>query len=367
MKICLIDPGLDARTGHYFEWSLKLAREARQRSIDVVIGASASASPDALDDLKAQAEVVAIFSVPPYPPAPPSALFGVSAGAQEARHRSLARILGRELGRLPACDRWIFPSLTIDQAAACALLADRPPVAGCVHRPPDAGGLLMLEGWRQALAALQRGAPPARIGATTPPLADAYTALGGGPVAAWPMPHEGAPAASPRGSLKTIGIFGHQRTAKGFKLLPRLVDLLLRQNLQVLLHDSAGRVDLPPRPGLQLIHGFVDDFAALVARCDLVIAPYDPVEYRLIASGVVWEALASGVPVLAPAASYPGDLVERTGAGLCFAEHGADSIGAALATAQASYPQLATAAFEASRHWPAQHGIGRFLDCALEL
>ncbi len=85
--------------------------------------------------------------------------------------------------------------------------------------------------------------------------------------------------------MRRIGFFGQQRGEKGVGILPPLVELLLDAGYEVVLHDSKGRLDIGVRPNLTTL-GYLDDIVQEIARCDLVVTPYDPVQYHFRLSGI---------------------------------------------------------------------------------
>lgn len=349
MKICLLDPGLLGTSGHHFDWAHKLVREAHLRGLQVTVVCHQRAHPQMAQWLEPYARVQALFSVDPYE----GAGFDVASTA-----------LAADLAGLPDADLWLVPTLTLGLAGALAKMAKTPWIAACIHHDPAYTGASDVAHWCTALAELQVHGKTA-LGTTTSALAQAYTQLSGLPIDLWPLAHDGHRALQPRRSLRTVGILGHQRAEKGLLLIPDLVQGLRGLGLNVLLHDTIGQLQDPGLPGVQTVHGFVLDFNELLRHCDLVITPNDSASYRLGGSGVVWEALASGIPVLAPRHTFSGQWALQTGGGLCFDTVTPSAIVQSVVQAQAVYAQLAAAAFTCSQNWPQEHGVARFLDRAL--
>ena len=71
----------------------------------------------------------------------------------------------------------------------------------------------------------------------------------------------------------------------------------------------------------------------------------------------MWDAIASGVPVIVPSGTAPGLLVEETGAGRLTSDVSVEAICHAVIDAQQNYEQISTAAFEASRRWHTTQGV----------
>ena len=82
-------------------------------------------------------------------------------------------------------------------------------------------------------------------------------------------------------------------------------------------------------------------------------------------SGIVWDAIASGVPVMVPSDTAPGLLVEETGAGKTISVLSIDAICRAVIDVRQNYEQISMAAFEASRRWHATQGVKPFVAAML--
>jgi hypothetical protein len=122
------------------------------------------------------------------------------------------------------------------------------------------------------------------------------------------------------------------------------------------MHDSGNSVRVGGASGLTVL-GYVPCLAKEIAKCDLVIAPCNPTEYRWMGSGIVWDAIASGVPVIVPSGTAPGILVEETGAGRVTSALSVDAICRTVIDVQQNYEQISMAAFEASQRWHATQGV----------
>jgi hypothetical protein len=139
---------------------------------------------------------------------------------------------------------------------------------------------------------------------------------------------------------------------------------LLRDGYEVVLQDSGNLVNTPPMPRLTKL-GYVPSVAEEISKCDLVVASNDPVAYRARGSGIVWDSIASGVPVIVPAGTEGGSLVESTGAGKLSASSSAEHVYRSILEARGDYGTIAKAAFEASRQWQVRNGISHFVSAML--
>jgi glycosyltransferase involved in cell wall biosynthesis len=92
------------------------------------------------------------------------------------------------------------------------------------------------------------------------------------------------------------------------------------------------------------------------------VVPYQPQGYRIKASGIVWEAIANGTPLVAPDKTAPGNLIASLGCGRLFGEPSTESILGAIRTVHADYRIVSSLAHVAARRWADRHGIQPFVD-----
>jgi glycosyltransferase involved in cell wall biosynthesis len=105
--------------------------------------------------------------------------------------------------------------------------------------------------------------------------------------------------------------------------------------------------------------GFISNLGEEISKCSLVVLPYDPNQYKNRGSGILWEALAAGVPVIVPNGTGLEKNVEG-GGGMSFNEYSADNIFQTIIKAQAQYPQLLDQAQSISKTWSLKNGMARF-------
>jgi glycosyltransferase involved in cell wall biosynthesis len=365
VRIHYLDPALRRRGGHPFEWCLRSVRALHAQGHVVHVHAHRELEQAAFEAVGAFAEVTPLFSADAFQdPAAADPVSGELTLFLEASRR-----LAQELRRVRPADLWLWPTLFGHQLGALADAAPGVPVAAVLHWPPQFQAPTLGPAiWRHGSQAARAAGVDLRLAATVEELVPPYQDLLGRSIAVAPAPVDGAPASAPRERLHRIGFFGEQGRRKGADLLPALVRRLLADGHEVLLQDATGRLQaqMGEAPGLQVL-GFVDDITAAIAGCDLLVAPYPPERYRAMASGIVWEALSRGVPVVAPAGTAPGRLVEDAGAGRTFERHDADAVHAAIGQVRAQYAGIARAAHAASLRWPAQHGSARFVQTLLSL
>lgn len=357
MRVHYIDPALTGLPGHHFDWARRLLAALAAAGHAVQAFVHHDATPEVRAALSVHANVVPLFRVSPY--TDPTTLDPLS-GALAHYTATVLDLPGR-LAALPPADLWLWPTLTAEQLVAIGLAQVRTPVAACIHFPPEMLSPLAPMAWRHGAQRVTAAGTPVRVGVTVRELGPLYEPLLGIAPAELPLmvePAAVAPAATPP---RTIGFFGDHNARKGLHLLDNLVTRLLADGWQVVLHDASGRLSpRQPIPRLRVL-GYVDDLPAAMTGCDLVVAPYDPAAYRAMGSGVVWDAVSRGLPVVAPAGTAPGRWVQELGAGVTFTTQEPASILQAVAAAREQHALLLAGARRAAQAWAGRHGAGPFL------
>ncbi len=359
MIINLFDPGLSFVGGHHLQWDRLLAEELAAQGHTVTVYCHKGIVPEARAAFRDPVALVPLFRNYAY--VHPLQLDPVA--GELLGFIDIAIALTEDLTAAAPADLWLWPSLMQAQLYACALARTDTPVSGCIHAEPGFMSSLGSACWRYAFLKANQAGLSLNLGVPSPILQQEYGALFGSPslVKLLPLPIEGRPGGFPKTSLRTIGFFGHQRQEKGVELVPPLISKLLNDGYRVVLHDSAQAFGAEQIPGLTRI-GYVDDLAAEIAKCDLLILPYPASAYRSKESAIVWDALASGVPILVPNGTASSLRVLTEGAGKVFHFHTVDSICNALEEARRDFPRIAAGAFGASQRWPETHGVARLAD-----
>ena len=353
MRISLLDPALVSLAGHHLEWNLKIVDELTSLGHRVEVFAHVSVERKVVESFSGRASVSPLFKVFPY--LNPSTIDPIA--GELAVFLDGAAALANDLRLIGECDLWFWSSLFAPQLYACSLTAPAARISGCIHIEPSYRTVNGRMWWRYAFLAAQSSNLRANIGVTGPLLQKEYAPLTAtGRIERFPVAVDGAPTGIRKTRLARLGLFGHQRARKGATLIPALVPRLLQDGFQVVVHDSGNKVRLGSAPGLTVL-GYVPSLAEEIAKCDLVISPCDPTAYRLMGSGIVWDAIASGVPVIVPSGTAPSLLVEETGAGRLSSAVSVEAICDAIIDVQQNYEQISIAAFEASRRWHTTQGV----------
>ncbi|OGA15136.1 MAG: hypothetical protein A3H32_01745 [Betaproteobacteria bacterium RIFCSPLOWO2_02_FULL_63_19] len=361
MRVSLLDPWLYDVGGHFLDWDLRIVDELKALGHEVRLYSHTSISTNAQRHASARAEVFPIFRGDCF--AHPGQIDPVA--GEIILFLDGAATLADDLARVGQSHIWIWPSLTASHLYACANVAPNVGISACIHEEPThilPNGRMW---WRYAFIRAARADLRLNLGTPSKRLSEEYSGLSGQiRINRFPVPHNGAPCETMKTALRRIGFFGAQRFEKGAEVLPTLIPRLLRDGYEVVLHDSGSMVRAEAMPGLTVL-GYIPALADEIAKCDLVVMPYDAKRYRIRASGILWECIASGVPAIVPDETDIGGQVRRAGAGTTFRSFSAVEIYRSIVEARRNFGEFASAAFEQSRRWPEAEGSCRFVAAML--
>jgi hypothetical protein len=213
-------------------------------------------------------------------------------------------------------------------------------------------------------------------------VAEAYTELTRRPLVQLPHPWEAVTLRRDRTAVSPVrvGFIGAQRENKGFKLVPPIVRALLERvkHASVIVQNSWGvmtdemaelSVLSAREPRLEVIQGAQDPaaWAALLGRCDLLVAPYDRRQYAVACSGITFEGFANGIPVVVPTrTAMEGVLHDYADAGIAFEAVTPEGVVEAIEKALARYPELVARAQAARDLWARRNGPRRTAEALLQ-
>lgn len=356
MRICLLDPGLKGLTGHHFDLDLRLVRAFARRGHDVHVHGYRQPDPALVERAKAAGiELHHTFRVPTYAPLPEQV------PASDA-YRQMAQATAKDLADVEPTDLWLWPTLSPYQFAAAAAQRTAVRQLGGVWATPRFPQPAGASFWARTAQRVVQDRVPMVVGAFDEAIRAVYHGFSPGlDMPLLPAPHDGAPRRRHSPAPRRVGFFGHQRPARGLDILPELVRGLLLRGYEVVMQDSGGRMaDVGADPNLNVL-SFVEDFAAEIAQCDLVIWPSRWESYQQQCSGVVSEAVASGVPVILPSGSLPAQTAGRLHAGIPFHEFRAAAILAAVDETARNYAAESSRSQAAALAWQATNGTDRLV------
>jgi glycosyltransferase involved in cell wall biosynthesis len=366
MRVYVLDPALIYVRGHQHDWDTRIANHLAELGHDVGFYANVKAKPDAVLGFDKRVRVERLFR---HDPLAAPEWFDPICGEIERQLRG-AQSIAADLSKLPPADIWLWPTAFSFHLRGCAAVDTNAKISACLQLPPDTGfGLPFAEPgpwWRFSAKQLSRANGRVRTVGTLEPecLAAFQHYLGDLDPILLPIPYDGTP--SRRTELKTVGFVGGRRFEQGIHLIGGTIARCIESGLKVLTQsDEYVPAHLKRHQDLTVLD-HRGDFAAKVERCDLVIAPYRWSEYTGgRGSGVVYQAIASGVPCVAPYASSPGRTLSRIGSGSLFNEFNSAGIVKAIENARSNYPSLAEAAYRGALEWREHNGLEKFVDAMI--
>ena len=364
MRISLLDPGLQRQAGHHFDLDFKLARWLTSHGHKVKIYSHREIKEEVRVAFEPFAPVMPLFRSGPY--VNPKRYDNYA--GELIVYQFQSQTLAEDLEQVSASDLWLWPTITAAQLKACSIRGVKVPLSACIHTPVVSdeypNGQIW---WRDAFLASNRSLTRMNIGAIEAEHRYDYLPLTStGRFSLFPSYFDGFPDAVSQKEVRTVGFFGHQRGEKGAHLMGELVGQLLSSGYKVIFHDSNRSCALQKRPGLNIV-GFVPDLVTEIVKCDLIILPYSPDRYKRKGSGILMDAIASGVPSVVPFGTALGRWIDKTGAGTQFVELNCNQVMAAVENAKTNYTNIARAAHNASLYWKKNHGLDRFVSRMLDV
>jgi glycosyltransferase involved in cell wall biosynthesis len=364
MKVNILDSGLAERAGHHYDFDLKLARGLVAAGHDVRVYGFKNMFDDTFAEFQEVAPTTKLFQYFHYLHTNEFDPYSPNMVAFHKQSQGYAA----DLAKVEPADLWVWPTFDLEQLMACAMVGTKARVVGCVHYDPGfesrtISALL----WRLALVTAYDKGLQFVLGSVESELRHRYMPiLNDKRFAVLPQPFDGPPRTVPSPALKRIGIFGYQRGEKGTGVITPLIERLVAEGYTVVYHDSNSVVRYvpPEHPQVERL-GFVDDLAVPIATCDLIILPYDPEQYRLKGSGILAQALALGIPTIAPYGTLPGRTVEQFQVGQLFGALTPQAILATVRFMDRHYARFAANAIRAGEVFAKQHGAARFMSTIL--
>lgn len=359
-----MDVGLKMVPGHFFEYDRALAKGLSQLGHEVRVYGYVGMTDDAEKKLQTYGKVGKIFRADQFEQASTKDAYA----GEFLIYADQTQTLLEDLKQAEEADLWIWPSMLAQQLNACAQFGGSATVIGCIHDDPGIAqrtAEAML--WRHALVEARRRGLKYTVGSIESEIRHQFMSIvPDGRFALFPKPHDGPSIPEAKTNLSRIGFLGDMRGEKGRDLLGQLVSRLIGEGYEITIQDSVGRVKISEHPKVELL-GHIENMRDAIARCDLVVLPYDVDRYRRKGSGILADCMVAGVPVVGPYATMPGRTIEQWGVGLLFGNSTHAEIFAVIKHAHQNYPQLAEAAFRAAPRFARQNGTDKFVSAMLQL
>jgi len=360
-KISLVDPGLSGYGGHHAELDFNIARELIVRGWEVKIFSHktfVSKEPDI--------EVVPCFSVSPY-----NIMRSYHKGSGRSQSENLfdfgAQVFSRELkANVAIGDVLLMPTVwpcTLRGLSLSGLKVSR--LVAIIHGPinsynSDHGEFF----WRTAFRGVESAAKELFIGILEGELFTDYESLlevDGIKLQQFPIPHDGFESLETKRSQFTAGLFG-QHGYKRPALIPEAVGIMRRNGIDVVIQDSSGVIKKSREDNGIRIYGYVSNFPKLISECDVTVLLYDQKHYKKNGSGVFWESVASGVPLVVPLGTAQSKYIGYCGNGLSFIPGNLESMAKKVNEIAANQCRFRVFADYARSAYRRRNSVSRFVD-----
>lgn len=371
MKIAIIDPGLIQNGGHHFEINRSLCAHLSEHGYDYSLFAHLDFRAPTGGD--GPLKVDSLFRIQPY----------IVSSSPYYRFNDHQRFTLYEIGRIEVLnfliklagthDRYILPTAfhyMVQAVADFRALGFLNPIDIVFHTFPNEAqsGSLELNKplLRASIEALSDNPRNIRIHTFETDIQlsiEQFIKKGSLCVEKAPIPHNGAIRWKENRVISSITIAGHiGRKEKGIQHLPQISRIADQLDLILIIQDSTPNSvvkSLDLARGTKFL-GYVDDFPNFIAEQDLVVLPYDRDFYRHSGSGVAWEAIASGTPLLCPIGTNPSITAREYGCGSFFASGDFVSFSCSLRHVVENYAALVDKSSIASRLFNDRNGTEAF-------
>lgn len=357
MKIFLIDPGLINNVGHHADIDFKLLKALVDKNHEVTIFSNEKITSDLLIKFEKYAKIIPLHKSFPYTD---QQYFG-----ELFHHQVQSHLIANELKQIPPADLYLFPSLFLDQFNALSSLPKSQKIIAAMHLPPSWPRESVKNIWQSAFAKTNRNRENLILGVFEPELYIEYEALLSKPnlpISIFPIPFEGNKAISPRNQMNSVAILGHQRSSKSLHL-EDLIKGLIKLDFNIHINDSSEKIKfLNNRINKIKSYGYVDDLGKIIDLSDAVILPYDKNFYRYNGSGIAWQSISSGVPIVAPAGTSISKMLSTYNNGILFYDTSSESILNAVIDMKSKFNAISNQSYEAMVKWRATNSIEKFIE-----
>lgn len=359
--INIIDPCMITNAGHHADINTRLARELIRRGHKPVIYANKK-----YESKLADIDVRPVLSHNAYDIVPRMAEQTANNSPVNVFHGASAIFEG-ELSRIKPGALTVFPSIFAYQLYAISSpRLSMGAVIGGLHNQPNYNNPNGDVFWKMALIRAGSKSSSLKLGVFESELLLEYERIlpsNALEIAVFPIPYDGADPAKRSDRLEMVGLLGHQRVEKGLGNIFDVVNKCLALGLHVTLQDSSEKLQKLMTPNARVnIFGYVESMGSLIAQCDVTLLDYSSEIYRFSGSGIAWESLASGVPVLAPKGTSMSSMLRAYDTGATFCAADPNFKFKALEAMRLDYKSHAARAHAAQQRFKEKNGIKRFVD-----
>lgn len=356
MKISIIDPGLINKTGHHADLDYNLALELVARNHELTIYTNEKIENNLALKFNKLGNVSPVLKTFPY---------GHQKYAGELYYYQYQSYLfAKELKQIPPADLYLFPSLFLEQFNALSILPPSQKIFSAMHLPPSWPEDKSKNLWKLAFQTSNRKNRNTILGIFEPELFLEYEQLMSKSdlsISILPIPFEGIEISEPKKDFKSVAILGHQRKEKNLHL-PELIAGLTDIGLQVSINDSSEKLKLLKNSDKIKTYGYVENLAEIISKSDSVLLPYNKEFYRFNGSGVAWQSICSGVPIVAPAGTSISRNMYFEKNGVLFYNDKSEDILNAVMKLKNNYSDISKKSFAAMKSWRTKNSIKLLVD-----
>jgi glycosyltransferase involved in cell wall biosynthesis len=357
LKIAVLEPFLVELTGHYADVTLRICNEILARGHQVIVYGNQNATAET----KTKFLTAGITLVPHFR--------RTKKAKRKLLGKTVTRILDRQLigkdfSRLGTADVYLWPTLeTIQLVPSRHLNVNRCVIAGVWFDFPAPFNFLRLltnlssQSWQKTY----------HIGVYDKNLRESvFNRHGNLKLHNFPVPYDGAPRQFPSPSPFTIGLMGNLRKERGKAMLAELAAQIKANGWNYNFNGQLnGDVE---HSNADRKADYIDDIGTQIAQCHAVFWPSDPVSYAMKTSGITYQSIANGTPIIVPAGSLPAKILEDYGLHYPhFDQQNAASVIAAGKLLFANYDEYKQQALLAAENWRKTQGTANYVSFILDL
>lgn len=311
----IIDPGMTDQFGHHRDINITLGQAMLARGYQVNVFTHKSYVPSPTDPDHPNFKIIPHFTLIAY------SIYKNELSISDIviKHSIGEQKFHDELSKLNLQGHIHLSNLFSYQLRAICVIKVHEKITACIHVHPNRfthhGEFL----WTKTAIDINQQLKNIEIFAIEEPLIhemDRVTAYGNGiqrivfPLNLYELPDKSI-------NTNRIGILGSLRVAQGFGKITSTVDLIRSLGFDVLIQDSKNMINMPENSSIKKI-GFIDKLSDAFKECDAILLDYEPNIYRFMGSGILWEALAYGIPFLYTRGTVLASLASKWDVGIQF-------------------------------------------------
>lgn len=355
----IVDPAMSTHVGHHREINMALAKGMRARGYEVRLWVNKAYKLSAQDQSNEGIRVIPHFSILPY------AIFN-SEGLADLiqRYRLSEDSFAYEIERLQLKGILHISNLFSYQLKGLSQAQKFTHISACVHHHPNRysehGEILWTQSWNRARNALSSMRVMVVEELMVNEMNRCIDTLKEVVRVPFPLAESSQPLR--QGSRKTIGILGGMRREQGLRYIDQTIETINSFGYDVVLQDSKGVLSDKGRSKQVKLVGFTDQFSEVLSICGAVLLNYDPVAYRFMGSGIMWEAAAHGIPLLYTRGTAMSTMARRYGFGVSFSYMSKDSLRQAMGHYVRYHDDLQQSAKIVAQQLRSEHSLSLHLD-----